>query len=61
MSLSARLYFHVELRARTLNRSGCQPAELGNHLLGQPITQIFLVRIAGEVVEGKNRERQPPA
>jgi len=36
---------------------GFKPAELGNHLLGQPITQIFLVRIAGKVVEGKNRER----
>src|SRR5689334_23150042 len=25
MSLSARLYFHVELRASTLNRLGCSP------------------------------------
>ena len=61
MSLSARLYFHVELRARTLNRSGSSRPSCGNHLLGQPVTQIFLVRIAGEVVEGKHRERQPLA
>ena len=40
---------------------GFQPAELRDHLLRQPVTQIFLVRIAGEVVEGKNGERQPPA
>ena len=40
---------------------GFQPTELRNHLLGQPVTQIFLVRVAGEVVEGKYRERQPPA
>ena len=61
MSLSARLYFHVELRASDPQPIGFQPAELRDHLFRQTVTQVFLVRIAGEVVEGKNGERQPPA
>ena len=61
MSLSARLYFQVELRASDPQPIGFQPAELRDHLLRQPVTQVFLVRVAGEVVEGKDGERQPPA
>ena len=40
---------------------GFQSAELRDHLLRQAVTQVFLVRVAGEVVEGKDGERQPLA
>jgi hypothetical protein len=53
MSLSARLYFQVELRAVTLSRSGFQPAELRDHLLRQAVTQVFLVRVTERLSKGR--------
>src|SRR5215472_1310182 len=35
------------------------PPELSNHLLRQPVAEVFLPGVSGKIVEGKNREHRP--
>src|SRR5215510_3363534 len=56
----AGLVVHRRGKSNDAQPSGLQPGELSNHLLGESVTEIVLLRIGVQISEGKHDQLYLP-